>query len=327
MPYADLLSVDERIHVERVPFNKVEFGTQDTEDGERLFAKFGDSSIRVRHNPRSFETLCQGFGVPYKFADSVSQTLLSSIFQEMAVRQGDTDYNWAVDPNEGELVAFGDAKKPYIPFRRVAQVFENQGFTINEDKSGFVRHGQGEVIALHETQARVSPRVGDDVLSGINLRMNPMMDDPPVIVPWSERLVCSNGMTTYRERERIGVVGHTVDDVLEQIESEARRAFERAEMLNHGFADMVGQNVLDPEQAMRNILRSHDIPARMRENLLAQARTLAPEYHTMYDVLNIFTRAATGIYNSDNRIRLQAVGGNIALDNHLSCSQCGHDLD
>lgn len=321
--YQDLIDLDQRTVIETVPFNKVEFNMQEDENGERLFAKFGDSSVRVRAQDKPFETLCKAFDVPFKFASGIPQELLGDILRTMADSKGDALYNWAIDSSDNQLSAYGEGKKPYIPYSRIGSIFENAGM---EELGGFVgRNGVGEITGTHVHQARIEPREGDITRSGLLFRGNPLNNTPPEILPYSFRLVCTNGMTSKQERTRINVVGHNVDDVLEQIEFEAQRAFEFAERINHRFADLVSHRV-DPVVAMNNLLIANRIPVRLRQNMLDEAANLTEEFHTMYDVLNIFTRYATGQYDPDRRLELQNIGGNIALSEHLNCTRCGSEL-
>ncbi len=323
MSYQDLLDLDARVDLQRVPVSKVEFKLREVENGDRLHAKIGDHEVRVQKNPRQFETICQAFGVPFKFAENVSQTLLGDIFREMADRHSSDDVNnWLIDSTEEELVSFGDSKKPYIPYGAVGSILEDVGLELDGQ---LIRHGAAEITGTHPSRMTVEPRVGDVTRSGVNIHMNPTNDDPPIIAPWSLRLVCTNGMTSLREKPRISVVGYDVDDVLAEIEYEAQKAMEFAERLNHSFADMSAHQV-DPVSTMENMIRSGNIPSRMRQNLLELAGQLPGDQHTMYDVLNIYTRLASGTFDPDTRFRLQAVGGDLALDNHLHCARCGTEL-
>ncbi len=322
--YNDLVELDTRTVIETVPFDKVEFGLEEADEGNRLFAKFGDHSVQVRQSPKQFEVLCNAFGVPFKFAEDLPQELLGDIFRTLGQSKGNVAYNWALDGVDNELRSFGEAKKPYIPYSRIGSIFEKNGFT---DLNGFIgRNGIGEITAVSPTRASIEPRVGDVTQSGILYRGNPLNHTPPVILPFSYRLVCTNGMTSMQERERINVVGHDVDDVLEQIEYQAQRAFEFAERLNHRFADLVSHEV-DPVQAMNNLIVSRRVPRNLHQNLRDEAASLPEGFRTMYDVLNIFTRYATGQYDPNRRLELQAIGGDIALSEHLNCSRCGSVLE
>jgi hypothetical protein len=323
MAYADLVALDERTVVESIPFSQVDFRLQETDNGNRLFARFGDLDVNVRNSERQFEVICQAFDVPRPFAERVSPSLLGEMFREMANNKDrEARNNWMIDTDSGELISFGDPRKPYIPYSRVGSILENKGMELKGD---LIRHGDAEIVGLHQHQGRVEPRVGDVTLSGINIKFNPLMDNPPEVLPWSERLVCTNGMTSTNNRERVRVVGHDVDFVLEQIDGLADRMMQEAERLNHGFADMAGQEVNDPAAAMRNFIIANRIPARLHQNLIELAQGLETPT-TMYDILNIYTQMATHTFEPDNRRRLQAIGGHVALTNHLNCSTCGHEL-
>jgi len=327
MPYQDLVDIDNRTHLETLPSRQVEFNIHEVEeDGEgveRLHAKIGDSEVLIKKNPRQFELVCHAFGVPFKFAENVSQTLLGDIFTELADRKGgDEVNNWLVDTELDELVSYGDVRKPYIPYGRVGDILLDNGLEVD---GSLIRHGGAEITGTHPSEYTVEPRQGDIVRSGVNIRFNPTMDDAPLITPWSLRLVCTNGMTSLREKPRIKVVGHSVDDILDNMAYEAQKALEFGERMNHGFADMVG-NQVNPVDHMENLITSGNIPSRMHESLMQQASALAPDHRTAYDVLNIYTRMASGIYDPDARFKLQAIGGDLALDNHLHCGRCGHEL-
>jgi hypothetical protein len=322
MAYSDLVALDERTHIETLPFDKVDFKIEETDEGDRLFAQFGDVEVRVRQ-PRQFETLCTAFDIPVNFAGDMPQELLGEIFATRGKQKADKTFNWAIDTEVEEVIAYGDIRKPYIPFSMVGGILEGVGM---EDLDGSLgRNGVGEITGTHPHTAYVEPRVGDITRSGLNVHMNPMNDDPPQVAPWSLRLVCTNGMTSLREKERIKVVGHDVDSVLEQIEFQARKQFEFAERLNYRFADMVSHEV-NPTEAMRNLLIAERIPARLHRNLIDEAASLPEDQHTMYDVMNVFTRFATGQFDPIRRFNLQQIGGDATLANHINCSRCGTEL-
>lgn len=323
MAYSDLVDLDQSTVIETVPLNQVDFMVNNELENDSLAVRFGDTQINVGQNDKQFEVLCSAFGVPRPFAEKLpSIELLKDIFVTMANKED--AYNWAVDSFKGELAAYGEARKPYIPYSSVGQIFENAGM---EDLQGFVgRNGIGEITGTHFHNALVEPRVGDITRSGLLYRGNPLNPVPPIILPYSYRLWCENGMSSREDKEPIKVTGHTVDDVLEQIEAQAERAFTMAERMNQHFADLVAHRV-NPVVAMNNLLIAHKVPARLRENMMAEASALTEEFHTMYDILNIFTRYATGQHDPNRRLDMQVIGGDIAMSEHLNCNRCGSVLE
>lgn len=321
--YEELVALDERTALAPVSFDQVEFSIGETENGERLITKFGDHEVEARKSDRQFENICKAFEVPTKFAANVSQNLLKDIFEEVKQQKVGQHYNWVIDTEDNELIAYGSSKKPYIPYGSVGEIFQAEGLT--ELQGELTRYGEAEIVGTSPEIALIEPRVGDITQSGANIHFNPMMDNPPQLYAWSYRLWCSNGMGD-KIGERINVTGHSVDEVLEQIEFQARRAFQQAEHMNNRFADLVDHQV-NPVEAMRNLGIANNIPRRVRRNLIDEASALPDHQRTMYDVLNIFTRFASGEYDPSRRLALQNIGGNVALNHHLHCNRCGHELD
>jgi hypothetical protein len=158
------------------------------------------------------------------------------------------------------------------------------------------------------------------------------MEDNPVLTPWSERLVCTNGMTVIEDRPFFDVSGNSVEDVLRQIDEAADREFRRAEEINQRFSDLTNHPVADLVRAVDSVSAANGTPVRLRNAMRDRALEISfmpPEGgFTMYDVLNIFTYFAT--YRSgDARTRFanQGLAGDMLYTGSMVCSHCHQPVD
>ena len=138
-----------------------------------------------------------------------------------------------------------------------------------------------------------------------------------------ERLVCTNGMTRRIPGSQIKLRGHTVPEILNEMENVARAVFEgldaSALAIQHSAETPVPGAVSD---FLRVVGREHGINAATILRLQEQAASL-PENPSVYDV----TQIVTALANEDGlpvltRRSLQAIGGDLTVDTERMVHRC-----
>lgn len=317
MAYEDLVEFDETVELKELPFDEVNFLIRDGD----VVANFAGKEAHVTNSMEIFGNV---FGIPYKFGQELAQinkNTLSNVLTDLARNQGPKDYLWGI--GEDTLLTCGPSNKPHIPFSMVGNTLVNKGFELKGDLGRF---GNGVITAIHPSEARVEPRVDDVISSGVRVQMSPLMIENPIVTPWSERLICTNGLTLMDDRERVNVIGRDVDTVIQQIDDLADRVFRQAEGMNYSFADMTSHRV-DVFRAIRNMANAHRIPRALVEEMNERAGNLGPNEQTMFDAINIFTEVTRDIPDVNRRGNMQGVAGQILAEEEMRCQSCGHHLD
>lgn len=317
MSYADLLTIDERTNIRNAPLREIEYVM---EDGE-LVARIDGTSIPVESN---LDVFAAALDVPRPFANNRLRgrpETLATVLNAMREDIPEKPYQWALGEDEGgtpRVFSYGPSNKPYIPYGRIGEILSRKGMELGGEFD--YRDNMGIITASMPNAARVEPREGDILRSGVRVAMTPTMFINPQVSPYSLRLICTNGMTRNVERERVHLVGNTVDEVMAELEEMADRAFERAAQLNEEFAALVNEQT-NPTQAISQIAARNGFSARVTREMTRRAAALGEDEQTMYDALNVVTEVARDVESPSTRARLQSTAGRLAHESH--CSSCG----
>lgn len=168
-------------------------------------------------------------------------------------------------------------------------------------------------------------KVGDVTAGGLRFGYDRKRNLAPWVQPWMMRLVCTNGMETADHGLRVDARGASVDDVLNELEQAAERAFSRVENQIRHFYDLRNQAVENPERVIRRIGRERGIPDRSIARLLDLAPTDAlPDRPTMFDIVNLVTNLANdpSVRRDGGRLLLERAGGAEVSDHVARCAHC-----
>lgn len=178
----------------------------------------------------------------------------------------------------------------------------------------------------HDRGVGGAPEVGDITSGGVRVTLDRKRHLAPQTMPFTYRLVCTNGQTGLHAGLRVeGRQRGSVDDVLADFEAMADRAFRRTEALIEGHYKLREQRVDNPERALRAIAEEQEIADR---HLLALQRLAATsalrDEPTMFDVVNLVTNYANSpdVINDGGRRALEAAGGAVAADEAHRCGHC-----
>jgi hypothetical protein len=185
-------------------------------------------------------------------------------------------------------------------------------------------------IYLHETDREVDssivchsmdiePRKGDVVRGGIQCLYSEVDAKRIGIRAYSERLICTNGMT-HREFDRTFDMPQDLGEFLEEIGLTVRAC---CDYVRTSLAPKMRRAVefeVNGPQAIRRIFRQSRLPSKYLDAVLA-AHVIEDD-GTAYGVLQAFTRAANSL-RYDVRSRLQMVAGNeLTVVEKAHCPEC-----
>lgn len=171
------------------------------------------------------------------------------------------------------------------------------------------------------------PAEGDITGGGIRLFQDRKHNLAPSVAPFLYRLACTNGMEMEDDGLKVDARGQTVEQVLDELEEAAQRAFARVEDNIASFYDMRTQRVENPERALLRMAEERGLPSRTAMAMAQRipAMTADDGSATMFDLVNLVTnqandpliRGRTGV-----RRTLEATGGSIVTEHTERCGHC-----
>lgn len=176
-------------------------------------------------------------------------------------------------------------------------------------------------------------KVGDLTHGGVRIGQNRKQNLAPWVQPYMFRLACTNGMEVPDTGLRVDSRGMFVEDILNMLGAEARRAFDRVEGDIKHFYDLRSVKVGDDRTGiMRRMAQEAGIPDRTighLEDTLADA-LLAEDEVSMFHLANHITNRANDPlirhqYNA--RRTLERAGGQMISDHAARCAACHSRLN
>lgn len=170
-------------------------------------------------------------------------------------------------------------------------------------------------------------KVNDITKGGLRFGQNTKQRLAPWVQPFYYRLVCTNGMEVPTEGLKVSLRGHTVAQVLEELEIKARVAFEQVEHQIDAFYDLRNKKVKDASQLILRLADEQGISERATTDLLERLPALmeATADTTMFDVVNAVTNYGNLpelLGQADRRRIYELAGGNIVAEHAERCPQC-----
>lgn len=181
------------------------------------------------------------------------------------------------------------------------------------------RHG---IEVLNPDGIKFRPQVGDITHGGIRLLTHPHADKAPSVVPYLERLVCTNGMCTEEKMGRINIKGNTVEEILAEVEAAANRAMRGIDAALERYAATARQPVPGTLAAFAYQLgKEMGLPAGVMDEVMVLINQL-PDNATVYDVNQAFTAVANQDVTHSARVKLQTLGGHLAFEPDKMIRRC-----
>lgn len=221
-----------------------------------------------------------------------------------------------------------------IPLARVAEVVTNV-FSPDDEVVNLIRSNTrfhldvvvGDCHVEVPTRNRVEGdrQVGDITRGGVRILSNPTEAKAPVVTRYMHRLICTNGATSPLKEGTIRIKGQTVDDVIAEMEEACRRSMAHLDRDLANYAALADRRPPgSPSRFAWQIGVEYGIPQRVMNRIMERVSIL-PENASLYDVVQVFTSVANGNINYRTMMRLQELGGEIAMNTEHAlhrCSQC-----
>lgn len=163
---------------------------------------------------------------------------------------------------------------------------------------------------------------GDITEGGIRFLAHPFRSTAPSVSPYVERLICSNGVSVDERIGRISLTGHTVDEVIEEME--------RAAQLTLGQLDDHLERLSatrqipvpgSPQAFAAQLAKEANVTRKVLDRVLEEINQL-PQPVSVWDVQNVLTSVANESTKYTTLVKLQNLGGDLAFDAERSVSRC-----
>lgn len=172
-------------------------------------------------------------------------------------------------------------------------------------------------------RTRGDRQIGDITRGGVRVLSSPTEVKAPSVVPYFYRLWCTNGCSSPVDEGAISLRGNTVEEVLQEMSDTMSRIRGELDDKLDAFAEMAARRVPgSPTRFARQIGSEYGIPARVMTRVLDRIEQLPEDGTTLYDVQQVFTSVANGDLPYRTMMRLQALGGDMALDTEHVLHRC-----
>ena len=242
-----------------------------------------------------------------------------------------------VDLSDNKLVAVHQPGLLILPLEEVANIIVRQ-FDPTDEIVSLIRNEEKfhiDIKTAHHVEVRPDDRiqgrqVGDITHGGVRILATPNEKVAPEVRTYLHRLWCTNGCTAPTAESSIRLRGHTLPEVLRELEDAAQEVLSG---LDGKLADyQASAEIQIPGSATAfayEVGRESGLGPRIMDRIVRQANVL-PDNASLYDILNIFTETANhGHINYKSMSTLQGIGGEMAFNSERvvhRCSQCERPL-
>lgn len=166
------------------------------------------------------------------------------------------------------------------------------------------------------------PEVGDITHGGLRVLTCPDEARPPSVQGYFHRLWCTNGATTRLQSGMISLKGHTVDDVLREMEEAAQQVLSGLDNRLDEIARMAEIPVPgNPTSFAHQLGREYRLGPQVMNRVIDRVNLL-PQNATVYDVHQSFTEVANRNVPYATMMRLQELGGDLAFHTEHVVHRC-----
>lgn len=194
------------------------------------------------------------------------------------------------------------------------------------DANGFI-HRPGESDTNPDGTPKEPMKVFDITHGGVRILSHPSKPHAPVIQRYFNRLVCDNGLTIPVVDNSITLKGHTLPEVLADMEAEAERLLSTMDEALEQYAEL--SDIAIPGNPM-SYIRQVGTEAGLPNRIILQALEYAGAYNlgdhdrvTQYDVANIFTSLANNeSVRYSTALKLQNFAGMMVVEGESFVARC-----
>jgi hypothetical protein len=292
-----------------------------------------DPSVRVRVGPEEHVSLptvgardvfSQFLTIPAAFLDRVSNDmatyivngLLSEIHGEVNIRHGERGIH---DILEARL----DPIEP-ISVVEIAEAIVGREAKILEWWCSSTDFRLDVVSPDNGVMVRGDLRVGDISHGGLRYSQDLRKHMMPQVQKLIYRLVCTNGMEIADATAKMDGRGSSHEEFLTSFEVTSRRLYSEVEADIDHFYQLRQRALGDASQAVLRVAEEQGLPERVTTHLVRLVPDMIPtEGATQFDLVNLFTNAALepGV-PAGTRRRLEAIGGQVVMEQSMRCQTC-----
>lgn len=277
------------------------------------------------------KAICRFLKIPPKYLESCEPEFRTTTLRYWLSRHRDAQAT--VESVGGELVSMHSPDLMLLPLTEVAgvltRVFDpSDAVRMWRDENRLqldVVSSQQQVEVPNPDRVPGRPEVGDVTNGGVRVLAYPLQSRPPSVTAYLERLICLNGATSDEKVGQIVLKGRTVPEVIEEMESAARRLM--ADMPD--YLDRYARTAQlrppgNPVAFAAQLAREHNLSRSVLDRALDVLNQVPEHQVSIFDVMNAFTQVATeqGVpYTTITR--LQGLGGDLALNTERAIARCG----
>lgn len=298
-----------------------------TDDATELRVVSGQEGVRYLLDDTANAALAKYLGIPGRYLK-----MLDPDFRATTLRYTFEKHKAApttIETLNGSIVALHQPSQVMLPMRGVADVV---GKVFNDDDT--VRRMivsenlfHVDVTTAHHqvsvgTVQKEDRQVGDITEAGVRFLTHPFTAIAPSVNIFAERLICMNGQTTDERLGRVTLKGHTVDEVINEMETAAQTILSQLDTYLQRLAATKELAVPGTPQAFAaQLAREANMSRRVLDEVLAIINQL-PEPVSVYDVNQAFTTVANQVEQYKTMTKLQVLGGDLAFDAERAIERC-----
>jgi hypothetical protein len=306
-----------KVRVDPLPLNEftyVETTTKQLNHVSGITYEMGNGNI-------GYDNLLKRLGVNNKLSDKLTPQLRQSLLNHLLSGMGEAN----ITSTEGMLLGVYDAKKPILSQNDVAnsilEVFnENDVVTRYNNLEGFQAY-------VHSPELFVDARKEDRTQGGVYI--SAMYGEVPTVSVYLERLICSNGMVSLAEYDKVRITGQSNGEIIMGIVDRMKAAVDQVipNYLNN-WSEMTRISSGNPEQLIHRLAKENGINPKLESRIIEEVPSI--EADTYYDIVNLMTsfQHAEGVPGTNQFDRLLVLGGNAVqnMGGHR-CNNCQHSLE
>lgn len=311
-------------------------------DEERIVVKLGD--IKVADDASSIEvgdhsfyldeqataTFAKYLKIPRPYLKSCTPEFRAETLRFWRDKHAEADT--MIETVCGELVAIYSPHLLMLPLDSVVGVIESV-FPADADVRTFIRdeHRFHVDITVPGYSATVNnpdgipgrPEEGEDTTyAGVRMLVYPNQVKAPVVSTYLHRVHTGAGMTTDLKAGQVSLKGRTVSEVIDEMECAAEKVLSTVQGQLHQYALTATTAVPGTPLAFAMALaREAKLTVRVRDAVMDLINQL-PEDAPVYDVNAAFTTVATRGVKYSTQLKLQELGGRLALDTKRVLDRC-----
>jgi hypothetical protein len=281
----------------------------------------------------SFRQICEHVGIPTPYARRIDDELLQQNFNYLLQHSGDAQF--ALISEDFRVRSFKDPTFPYVSSYDLYRTITDQidsGYNVKY--SGMNDHMIQAIILPNDLEDVVG---GSKVAGGVKFNhADSWLGTVPISFDaFLHRELGDTGMTVKITDRRFRVSGKSEGEILKQGVEFAHTALALVPDMIEGYKKTVEEPVDHPELLIRRICREDKVPKKVTEKVVYWLNnplfleTVDGKVNTMFDVINAFQ--FTGTHDSDlshdNSELLLDIAGNLAINHHARCVDCGQIVE